>query len=109
LLYLSAVGLLAAGGMAVYKSRPIKGNSNRILISAGRGFVRDAIREDLSTAFSSDEETRVEALPDHKFLVAGWVDTISKDGVAARQSYSCVVYKDGDVWAGEKVAVIPQP
>jgi hypothetical protein len=108
-LYLAAAGLVFAGGLAVYKARPAANNSNAMLISVARGYVRDEIRAELSTSFSSEEETRVEALPDRKYLVSGWVDAIDKNGVAARQSFSCVLFRDGEIWAGEKIAVIPQP
>ena len=108
-LYLGAAGLLAAGGLAVYKASPRESTTNREMISAGQGFVRNAIREELKTSFAGDEETRVEVLPDHKFLIAGWVDIISATGETDRQDYSCVIYKtESDGWVGEKISVIPQ-
>jgi hypothetical protein len=108
-LYLAAAGLLAAGGVALFHARPAESTANQELISVGQGFVRNAIREEWKTTFGGDEETRVEALPGHKFLVAGWVDIVSESGQSERQDFSCVIYKsDNDGWVGEKIAVIPQ-
>ncbi len=108
-LCLAAAGLLAAGGLVVYTSLPADNNSNQVIMSVGRGFVRDVVREDWKTRFSDNDETRVEPLPGHKFLVAGWVDVIGEEGLSERHTFSCVVYKnESDDWVGEKVAVIPQ-
>jgi hypothetical protein len=108
-LFLAAAGLLVAGGVVVYHSHPASVSSDKELISVGHGFVRGAIQEELKTTFSADEETRIERLPDSKFLVAGWVDIMADNGTTERRDFSCVIYKsDGDTWVGEKIAVIPQ-
>ena len=108
-LYVTAAGLLIAGGLAVYNAIPRESTAKREMTAVGQGFVRNAIREELKTNFSSHEETRVEALPDNKFLVAGWVDVISEEGETERQEFSCVIYKsEADNWVGEKISVIPQ-
>ena len=110
LLYFVAAGLLLAGGLAVYRTRPAAPvNANKELISVGQGFVRGEIREDYKINFSGEEETRVEHLPDNKYLISGWVDIISPAGVTDRQIFTCIIYKGpGNAWVGEKVAVIPQ-
>ncbi|MCU1232060.1 MAG: hypothetical protein JWP63_27 [Candidatus Solibacter sp.] len=109
MLFLAAVGLLLAGGVVLYKTRPPAGNTDKELVSVGQGFVRGAIRGELKTTFSGDEETHIERLPDRKFLVAGWVDIMAEDGSTERRTFSCVIYKtDSDLWAGENVAVLPQ-
>jgi hypothetical protein len=51
----------------------------------------------------------VEAFPDGKVRVSGWVDLIGQDGKAERQSFSVVVYRNADnQWVGEAVTVTPQ-
>lgn len=107
-IYLAAAGLLVAGGLVVYNSQPMQIGPNRELISVGQGFIRDAIQGEFKTTFSGDEETRVEPLPNHKFLISGWVDIISEAGDVERRTFSCVIYKDGENWTGEKIAVLPQ-
>jgi hypothetical protein len=108
-IYLGAAGLLAAGGLTLYHARPLESSAKEELVSIGQSIVRNDIREELKTNFSSAEETRVEALPDHKFLIAGWVDVIAEDGDISRQEFSCVIYKsDAENWIGERISVIPQ-
>ena len=107
-LFLAAAGLLAAGGLAVYTSKPAA-DHNHLLVTIGQGFVRDAIRNELRTSFSTDEETQVQALPNRRYRVSGWVDVVAEDGEHRRQTFSCVIYKnDSDDWAGENISVIPQ-
>lgn len=108
-LVMVAVALLAAGGAALYHLRPLGDTTTNQLVTIGEGFVRTNIADGLKTSFSDENETRVEALPDQKFLIAGWVDLITEDGQVERRSFSCVIYKDSsDTWVGEKISMIPQ-
>ena len=107
-LYLAAAGLLVAGGFAVLTSIPVD-DTNKVMIGVGRGFVRDSIREELKTSFAADEETRVVALPENKFMITGWVDVLNEVGEVSRQNFSCVIFKNAsDDWVGEKISVMPQ-
>ena len=106
----AAAILLAAGGMAAFFSRPVgRGTGANELVAVGQGFIRNTIRAELKTEFSSAEETHIESLPDKKFLVSGWVDVISGDGEVTRQSFSCVIFKNlSNQWEGEQISLIPQ-
>ncbi len=71
--------------------------------------VGESLPRGRKAAFCSPDETVVEAYPDGKVRVSGWVDLIGQDGKAERQSFSVVVHRDADnQWVGEAVTVTPQ-
>jgi hypothetical protein len=109
-LVVAAVGLLIAGGVAMWRAKPTPQMTGRQqLITASRMIVREAVSEGLGLSFAGEDETIVEALPDHKFMVSGWVDMFTPEGYRKRQNFSCVVYKNSnDAWVGEHISVIPQ-
>jgi hypothetical protein len=108
-LFLVAAGLLVAGGMAVYRARPVGGTQTEELVQIGQKLVREAVREDLQTHFSSTEETVVESLSENRFRVSGWVDLMTEDGQVDRDNFTLEIYKnESDDWVGEKIAVLPQ-
>lgn len=108
LFVVAAMLLVAAGGAAYYYERPPGDATPRELMAIGEAFVRDSIQDGMKANFSDENETQVQPLPEKKFLVTGWVDVISAEGVVERQTFSCVIYKnEANYWAGEKVALIP--
>jgi hypothetical protein len=108
--FLLAAGLLVAGGITLYRAVPVKPvTQGQELIQAAQQMVRKSIGVDRKTAFCSEEQTSIEAFPDGKVRVSGWVDLITTDGKADRQNYSVVVFKDAaDQWMSEKLTVLPQ-
>jgi hypothetical protein len=108
-LFVAAAGLLVAGGVAIRQARPTAMTERQQLINIGHAVVRQTIQEGLRVAFAGEEETIVESLPDHKFMISGWVDLITPQGRPQRRSFSCIIYKnDNETWVGEHVSVIPQ-
>jgi hypothetical protein len=108
-LILVAAGLLAGGGVAIYRSAPEAASANSELILVGQNFIRNTIKDELRTTFGDANETRVEVLGGDKFLVAGWVDVVMANGSVARHDFSCVIHKtSSEEWVGEQIAVIPQ-
>src|ERR1019366_532019 len=103
-------GLLVAGGLAVYRAKPLtQPRRGQEVIVAGQRMVRESLPGGRKAAFCSPDETMVEAFPDGKVRVSGWVDLIGQDGKAERQSFSVVVYRNADnQWVGEAVTVTPQ-
>jgi hypothetical protein len=76
---------------------------------AGQRTVRESIPGGRKAVFCSPDETVVEAFPNGKVRVSGWVDLIGQDGRADRQSFSVVVYRNADnQWVGEAVSVTPR-
>jgi hypothetical protein len=108
-MYLAAAGLLIAGGVVIRNAKPTTGTFRNQMIQVSHTFVRASLDESLRAAFAGEEETVVEALPDHKFMISGWVDLITQQGTPDRQNFSCVIYKNtNDTWVGERITVIPQ-
>jgi hypothetical protein len=105
-----AAGLLVAGGLAVYRAKPLtQPRRGQEVIVAGQRMVRESLPGGRTAAFCAPDETVVEAFPDGKVRVSGWVDLIGQDGKAERQSFSVVVYRNADnQWVGEAVTVTPQ-
>jgi hypothetical protein len=105
-----AAGLLVAGGLAVFRAKPLtQPRRGQEVIIAGQREVRQSLPGGRKAAFCSPDETVVEAYPDGKVRVSGWVDLIGQDGKAERQSFSVVVHRDADnQWVGEAVTVTPQ-
>jgi hypothetical protein len=106
-----AICLISAGGLVLARSAR-SGSSmdwRESLRQAGYQAVRNSVRADLRTAFSDANETHIEALPEGRFLVSGWVDLIAENGAAQRQAFSCTIFRNqaGD-WALEGVSLIPQ-
>ena len=108
LLFLAAAGLLVAGGVAIHNAQPAPTSARQQVIHMGQLFVRQSVSEGLRASFAGEEETVVEDLPDHKFMVSGWVDLITNSGQQDRKNYSVVVHKNFQGWVGERVSVIPQ-
>src|SRR4051812_31228883 len=111
-LFLVAAGLLAAGGVVVYRAQPVTaivGEFTSEVVQVGQQLVRQSLNEDLKANFSPETETVVESLPEGKTSVSGWVDLVTEDGRVDRQIFSIVVFKNaGGEWAGEKLHVLPQ-
>lgn len=105
-----AAGLLVAGGLAVYRAKPLtQPRRGQEVIVAGQRMVRESLPGGRTAVFCAPDETVVEAFPDGKVRVSGWVDLIGQDGKAERQSFSVVVYRNADnQWVGEAVTVTPQ-
>jgi hypothetical protein len=99
-----------AGGLAVYRAKPLaQPRRGQAAIMAGQQMVRESIPRVRKAVFCSPDESVVEAFPDGKVRVSGWVDLIGQDGKAERQSFSVVVYRNADdQWVGEAVTVTPQ-
>ena len=107
-LFVFAAGLLVAAGFAFRRAQPVTLSPRQEMIQAAQIMVRQHVDSELQTAFSGDEETSIETLPDNKFIVSGWVDLITKKGRPDRQRFSLVLYKNfNDTWVGEQIAVIP--
>jgi hypothetical protein len=109
-MYLLAAGLLLAGGMAVYLAKPLKPvTQGQELLLAAQREVRKSIRGDRKTDFCSEEETTVEAFPDGKVRVSGWVDLIAEGGQRDRQNYSVVIFKNAaNQWRSEALTIVPK-
>ena len=105
-----AAGLLVAGGLAVYRAKPLtQPRRGQEVIVAGQRMVRESLPGGRTAVFCAPDETVVEAFPDGKVRVSGWVDLIGQDGKAERQSFSVVVYRNADnQWVGEAVTVTPR-
>jgi len=101
---------LVAGGLAVYRAKPLtQPRRGQEVIIAGQRVVGESIPGGRKVAFCPPDEAVVEAFPDGRVRVSGWVDLIGQDGKAERQSYSVVVHRNaGDQWVGESVTVTPQ-
>lgn len=109
-LFVFAAGLFVAGGLAVFRAKPLtQPRRGQEVIVAGQRMVGESLPRGRKAAFCSPDETVVEAYPDGKVRVSGWVDLIGQDGKAERQSFSVVVHRDADnQWVGEAVTVTPQ-
>jgi hypothetical protein len=105
-----AAGLLVAGGLAVYRAKPLtQPRRSQGVIVAGQRLVRRSLPGGRKADFCSPDETVVEAFPDGKVRVSGWVDLIGQDGKAERQSFSVMVYRNANnQWVGEAATVTPQ-
>jgi hypothetical protein len=105
-----AAGLLVAGGLAVFRANPLtQTRRGQEVIMAGQRMVRESLPGGRNAVFCSPDESVVEAFPNGKVRVSGWVDLIGQDGKAERQSFSVVVYRNADdQWVGEAVTVTPQ-
>jgi hypothetical protein len=101
---------LVAGGIALYRAVPAKPvTQGQELVLAAQQAVRKSIRADLKTVFCSEEQTSMEAYPDGRIRVSGWVDQITPDGQSDRQNYSVVIFKNGaNQWMSEQLTVTPQ-
>ena len=98
-----AIGLLLAGGASVYRARSVLSASspNQDAIQVGQQLVRQTIDETIKTSFGPIAETVVEALPEGKTQISGWVDLMTADGASDRQNYSIVVFRNGSGdWVG---------
>lgn len=108
-LFVVAAGLLLAGGVAVYRARPLtQAKQGQEVILVGQRMVRDSILGGRKAAFCSQDETVVEAFPDGKVRVSGWVDVTDPNGKTDRQNFSIVVYRKGNKWVGEALSVAPR-
>jgi hypothetical protein len=76
---------------------------------AARRIVGESLPGGRKAVFCPRDETVVEASPDGKVRVSGWVDLIGRDGKVERQNFSVVVYRNADdQWVSEAVTVTPQ-
>jgi hypothetical protein len=76
---------------------------------AGQHMVRDSLPGGRTAAFCPPDETVVEAFPDGKVRVSGWVDLIGQDGKAERQDFSVLVYRNAaNQWVSEALTVTPR-
>jgi hypothetical protein len=107
---LLATGLLVAAGMAVYRAKPLQPVSQgQELIVAAQRAVRKSIQGNRKTTFCSESETSIEAFPDGKVRVSGWVDLITDAGRSERQNYSVVIFKNSaNQWMSQALTVAPQ-
>jgi hypothetical protein len=103
--------LLGAAGFVLARSAPAftaddgRGELREVTHQA----VRNAIPSALQTAFSGDAETHIEALPDGKFVISGWVDLIGENGSSRRNTFTCRIYKNqSGEWALDDLSLIPQ-
>jgi hypothetical protein len=105
-----AAGLLVAAGLAVFRAKPLaQPRRGQEVIVAGQRMVGESLPRERKAVFCSPDETVVEAYPDGKVRVSGWVDLTGQDGKAERQSFSVVVHRNADnQWVGEAVTVTPQ-
>jgi hypothetical protein len=105
-----AAGLLVAGGLAVFRAKPLtQPRRSQEVILAGQRMVGESIPGGRKAAFCPPDEAVVEAFPDGRLRVSGWVDLMGQDGKTERQSFSVVVHRDaGNQWVGESVIVTPQ-
>ena len=111
LLCLTSIGLLAAGGLALRRAPHVIASIPALPeeIQVSQDMVRQSIREEFKSTFSPVEETVLEKLPEDKLRVSGWVDVTTKTGLADRQNYSIIIFRNGvGDWVGEKISVIPQ-
>jgi hypothetical protein len=99
-----------AAGLVLYRANPMtRTRRGQAAIMAGQQTVRDSIPRGRKAVFCSSDESVVEAFPDGKVRVSGWVDLIGQDGKAERQSFSVVVSRNADnQWVGDEVIVTPQ-
>jgi hypothetical protein len=74
-----------------------------------RRIVRGAVRKGLQATFSPEAETHIEAFPDGKVRVSGWVDLASAEGKPERQTYSVMVVRNAArKWVSESITITPQ-
>ena len=111
LVCLFAIALVAAGGMTAYRAQRVATSATGIPeeILVGQQMVRQNIKGEFKSHFAPVNETVVERLPGNKIRVAGWVDVMTGTGVADRQNYSVVIFRDGaGDWEGEQLSIMPQ-
>jgi len=104
LLVLAAV----AGSVALYQAdifnRPKRGLE---VVVAGRQLVQASLPRGLQVTFSPDAQTVVEAFPDGRARVTGWLETPGPEGKPERQNFTVVVFKDrAGKWASETITVV---
>ncbi|MDE3167152.1 MAG: hypothetical protein KGN36_15220 [Acidobacteriota bacterium] len=107
LIGLSALG---AGGYRYLRRRATRdGDLRDAMLTLTHQVVRGAVNPDLRASFSDAAETRIQPLSDNRYLVTGWVDLISAQGIAVRHRFSCTIYYDpGGVVAAQDVNVLPE-
>ena len=75
---------------------------------AGQLVVRKSLPAGREAVFCATDQALVEAFPDGKVRVSGWVDLIGPDGKAERQVFSVMMHRrDDDQWESETVTVAP--
>ena len=105
---LIVAGLLLAGAVSMIRTRPAPVGPEVEVLRAAQAAMRRYLASDLKTSFSDLTETTIEALPDRKWRVAGWVDVIDRFGHVNRQSYYLRLYKNASGnWVGEDIFVSP--
>ncbi len=107
---LLAVILILLGAMA-YRAIHPKAPETRIPIMAAQVFVRSELQPepDDRLHFSPMEETEVDPASAGRYVIRGWVDRISSEGVSERYDYTCTVQSNanGD-WLRESVSLFEQ-
>ena len=75
---------------------------------AAQAAVRQSNQLNVRLAFGDITDTTVEALPDRKWRVSGWVDYIDQYG-PARQNYSLLMYRSSTgLWTSQDLFIAPQ-
>jgi len=103
LLTLALVGLLAYAAL-----RP-KPHVTEGAILAAQAMVKTRLQGAAVIRFNPPEWTHFEKLPDNRYYVTGWVETVGTGGRSASYTYTCTLFKndDGD-WAFTQFDLLPQ-
>jgi hypothetical protein len=105
---IAVVGLVA-GVAAFVRSRAAAVSHEVEMMRAGQEAVRGTLASNVRAAFSDLTETTVEALPDRKWRIAGWVDLIDPFGHATRNDFSLRLYRStSGLWTPEDIFVTPR-
>jgi hypothetical protein len=107
---LSAAIIILLGAIAYRAAHP-NAPQTQIPIMAAQVFVRSELGPDPDDRvnFSPPEETEVDTSGAGRYVVRGWVDRITSEGIAERYDYTCTIQSTpkGD-WARENVALFQQ-
>ncbi len=107
---LIGLSVLGAGGYRYLRHRATRESDLRdAMLTLTHQVVRGAVSPDLRASFSDAAETGIQPLSGNRYLVTGWVDLISAQGIAVRHRYTCTIYYDpGGAVAAQDVSVLPE-
>ncbi len=101
--------MLLAGGFAIYRGKPMAPGRDQEIILVSERLLSEALLNGRKAVFCAPAETVVEAYPDGRVRVTGWLDLFGPEGKPERQSFSIVVYRDSArKWVCEAPSMAPQ-